>query len=129
MAKKSRANYGNRVVQPNAPIIGPSIHTLDLPKKPFKKTLIDSAKTVNTYQRMMGDSDMGYIYFKLLRELSKTKVYGVFSVSSDTRLGTIKWYPPWRQYCFFPEPDTTWSLKCIEDVLTHIRKIEKKRQP
>ena len=44
------------------------------------------------------------------------------------RLGTIRWYGPWRQYCFFPEPDTVWSAGCLADVQTAIARIAQRRR-
>ena len=28
-------------------------------------------------------------------------------------IGEIKFNPRWRQYCFYPEPDTVWSSSCL----------------
>jgi len=32
----------------------------------------------------------------------KTQVWDVYVRNTDTYLGIIKWYAPWRKYCFFP---------------------------
>lgn len=31
-------------------------------------------------------------------------------------LGLVKWYSPWRQYCFYPNALTTFSTGCLEDL-------------
>jgi hypothetical protein len=46
----------------------------------------------------------------------KTKVISVININADDIIGIIKWYGPWRQYCFFPEFDTVWNITCLTDV-------------
>lgn len=46
----------------------------------------------------------------------KTKVVDVISVRSGARLGQIKWWGAWRQYTFFPEPETVWNPACLDAV-------------
>ncbi len=46
----------------------------------------------------------------------KTKVVEVRSKNTNDALGIIKWWPAWRQYCFFPEEGTVWSIQCMDDV-------------
>jgi len=62
--------------------------------------------------------DWKYLNFKHYpqKQGCKTSLYIVHSKSSDAVLGMIKWYGPWRQYCFFPVTDTIWSDECLEDV-------------
>ena len=43
-----------------------------------------------------------YVYFELIDKKPKTNVYEVRTKSDDFVLGIVKWYFPWRQYCFFP---------------------------
>ena len=57
-----------------------------------------------------------YIEFILCKRLPKTKVYNCFPKGKDWAIGTIKWYPPWRQYCFFPEGDTVFNNTCQNDI-------------
>jgi len=38
-------------------------------------------------------------------------------------LGTVKWHKRWRQYCFFPEPDTVLNVVCLEDMGHFIKQI------
>lgn len=44
----------------------------------------------------------------------KTKKFEVRSKTSDVLLGVIKWHGAWRQYCFFPEGETVFSVGCME---------------
>jgi hypothetical protein len=70
-----------------------------------------------------------YIGFRELHKPStKTHVFEVVSLSSGVVLGLIKWYAPWRTYCFFPEPMTVWNDGCLEAVQEKIRTEMRKRQ-
>lgn len=52
----------------------------------------------------------------------KTKTWAV-CVKNDVpfAIGQIKWYGPWRQYCFFPNSNTIWNAECLEDVANFCR--------
>ena len=58
--------------------------------------------------------DVSHIYPK-----KKTKTWGVLKINSDD-LGTIKWCPQWRQYCFFPESETIFSENCLREISNFI---------
>ncbi len=68
-----------------------------------------------------------YIEFNLLEQKEKTAIYEVQSLSCGTKLGIIKWYAPWRQYCFFPKSDTLWSIGCLNEVISFIQELKNKR--
>lgn len=59
-----------------------------------------------------------YKFFRIfeIAQKPKTKVFEVISNSSNAHLGMIKWYGPWRQYCFFPVGDTVFSAGCLKDI-------------
>lgn len=57
-----------------------------------------------------------YLCFYLIKTLKKTRVFCVCSKTSSATLGVIKWFGPWRQYCFFPEPDCIFSKGCLNDI-------------
>ncbi len=57
-----------------------------------------------------------YIHFDLIKMKPKTQVWGCFNNSSDGKLGEIKWYGPWRQYCFFPFGETVFNMGCLTDI-------------
>jgi len=40
-------------------------------------------------------------------------------------LGTIKWYPQWRQYCFFPMGNRMFSKGCLKDINGFVEKLMK----
>jgi hypothetical protein len=57
-----------------------------------------------------------YLDFIEVKDTGKTKVWDVRSRRSGYTLGIIKWYGPWRQYTFWPAPDTIWNQTCLGDV-------------
>jgi len=58
-----------------------------------------------------------YIEFNLVQQKPKTGVYAVRNIKSQSIIGWVKWYPYWRQYCFFPEPETVYSVGCLQDIV------------
>lgn len=60
-----------------------------------------------------------YLTFVELNYLNK-KTKTVLVKAEYTYLGTIKWYSPWRTYCFFPTPDTLYDTKCLQDIGSYI---------
>ena len=38
----------------------------------------------------------------------------------DANLGEIKWYPPWRKYCFFPAVSTLYEQVCLREIAEFI---------
>ena len=61
-------------------------------------------------------SEGDYLEFRLAVQGPKTNVWHVMSRSRGIRLGIIKWYGPWRQYCFFPEPETLYNATCLREI-------------
>jgi hypothetical protein len=57
-----------------------------------------------------------YIYFVKLTERPKTSVYACMNSRSGTAIGLVRWYGPWRQYCFFPEPNCVFNVGCMDDI-------------
>ena len=63
-----------------------------------------------------------YIHIEEMAKKPKTSVYGVFSNSSGDYLGSIEWYPRWRQYVFAPQSDTVYSVGCLNDIADFIKR-------
>ncbi len=55
----------------------------------------------------------------------KTHDYLVRNRHSGDMLGVIRWYGPWRQFCFFPRGETVWSRGCLADINAAITGITK----
>ena len=71
-----------------------------------------------------------WLYFELIGEKQKTKVFSVMSKCSDIRLGVIKWYPAWRNYCFFPtmEEEVVHSDRCLISIGEFIKELNKEHK-
>jgi hypothetical protein len=64
-----------------------------------------------------------YLEFWKAGYTGETDIYDVLSKSCDlpftkhrSILGHIKWYGPWRQYCFWPSPQTIFNPACLQDI-------------
>jgi hypothetical protein len=49
-----------------------------------------------------------------------TKIWHVTSKEGNDFLGVIKWYSPWRKYCFQPYGNTVYEQDCLRDIATFI---------
>lgn len=58
----------------------------------------------------------------------KTSIVYVISKSSGDELGLIKWYGPWRQFCFWPALDTIFNVGCLEEIQTVIKLLMDERK-
>lgn len=59
----------------------------------------------------MGKSDSG-----------KTHVWAVVEKQNGEALGVVKWYGPWRGYCFWPKPweQTIFEQVCLREIADFI---------
>lgn len=64
----------------------------------------------------------------MIEKKPKTNIYSVVNISGDYSLGKIKWYPAWRQYCFFPEEQTIWNKDCLQEIKIFIQKLMNDRK-
>jgi hypothetical protein len=74
-----------------------------------------------------------FLDFEMIAQLPKTKIFGVFSRGNHSSLGKIKWYGPWRHYCFFPaipEPGTEiiHSDRCLMAISQFITKLNEEHK-
>ena len=65
-----------------------------------------------------------YMIFRLVEQKPKTAVWNVLSRSNGGLLGIIKWHSPWRQYCFFPEPDCVFNNSCMMTIINFIKEVK-----
>lgn len=71
-----------------------------------------------------------YFHFDLARPIQlkqKTQTWFCVSNSDDSFLAVIKWFPRWRQYCFFPEEGTVFSQSCLEDINNFLNQLKEIR--
>lgn len=55
--------------------------------------------------------------------LGKHPVIDVHNRRSMGLLGQIVWYTPWRQFCFFPEPNTVFNDSCMNDIISFMHEL------
>ncbi|MBA4183035.1 MAG: hypothetical protein H0X49_03380 [Acidobacteria bacterium] len=56
-----------------------------------------------------------YLDFQDVEVNRKTKLWYI-KTKNNSYLGQIKWYAPWRKYCFFPADATIWDQNCLQDI-------------
>ena len=67
-----------------------------------------------------------FIYFIKVEDKPKTSVWDC--ISDSDWLGQVKWYAPWRQYCFYPVPETIFNVGCFKDINDFIGQLEEERK-
>jgi hypothetical protein len=59
----------------------------------------------------------------------KTKIWSVVNDEGE-ELGEVRWYGPWRQYCYFQKPDIIMSAGCLEEITNFLRhQMSERKQP
>lgn len=51
-----------------------------------------------------------------IRRNPLTKRWAVRPQDGTPDIGIVKWYGPWRKYCFFPTPETVYEWVCLRDI-------------
>jgi hypothetical protein len=57
-----------------------------------------------------------HIHFIPVNRKGKTSVWHCHNNQSVELLGEIKWYAPWRQYCYFTIGQAVYSVSCHQDI-------------
>ena len=66
-----------------------------------------------------------FIHFIKIEDKTKTSVWDCKSNRTNFLLGVIKWYLPWRQYCFYTMgADVVFNVGCLEDINDFIRQLK-----
>jgi hypothetical protein len=63
------------------------------------------------------------VFEKAAQQPPKTSVWDCKNIRSGTVLGIVKWYGPWRRYCYFPEVQAVYSAGCLDDISRFIRQL------
>jgi len=58
----------------------------------------------------------------------KTKIWTCWNTSGSLPLGTVQWYGPWRQYCFYPADGTIFNKGCLSDIQEFLSNAMAERQ-
>lgn len=54
-------------------------------------------------------------------ETGRTKRWDIRNKRSGGRLGRVKWYGPWRQYCFFPAGECVFNAGCLDEIYQFLK--------
>lgn len=68
-----------------------------------------------------------FIHFVKIEQKPKTSVWHCRNNRSGNELGIVKWYGPWRQYCYFPTTPAVYSAGCLNDIQEFIKQLEAQR--
>jgi hypothetical protein len=69
-----------------------------------------------------------YINFVEWTTKKKTSEWVCYNNNHDYTLGFVRWYPPWRQYCFFPSYDMLFNKSCMLDIIDFINQLMEERK-
>ncbi len=66
----------------------------------------------------MSETPKKYQYVKFVERSRTTKTicWSCRNIRSDAELGIVKWYAPWRRYCYFPLCQAVYSVGCLADI-------------
>jgi len=68
-----------------------------------------------------------FLLFRFVSTTGKTVVEEVISKVNNYILGRIKWYAPWRRYCFIPE-NSLFDSRCLTEIAKHIDEMMEERK-
>lgn len=54
-----------------------------------------------------------------------TAIYRVDNPDESVVLGHIKWYGPWRKYCFYPDAKTLFCQACLGEISNQLHTLTK----
>lgn len=57
-----------------------------------------------------------WIKFVPIDPTGKTSRWQVATTDESSVLGSVHWFGRWRQYAFFPLPDTVYERQCLRDI-------------
>lgn len=69
-----------------------------------------------------------YIEFVEIGKNLKTFIWDCRNKRSGYSLGVVKWYGPWRQYCFWPNGFSIFNNGCLSDVMDFVNHVMSMRK-
>lgn len=64
-----------------------------------------------------------YVHFVEVVKKAKTSVWTCRNNRTGGELGRIRWYGPWRQYCYFPVTQAVYSKGCLADIAAFLKEV------
>jgi hypothetical protein len=68
-----------------------------------------------------------YLCFEELDAKTKTRQFTAENTSGSI-LGHVKWYAPWRKYCFFTHSPLVFDAGCLADIQDFINALMQERK-
>ncbi len=59
---------------------------------------------------------LSWIRFEELTPNPATKRWAVMPKDGSAQIGMVKWYGPWRKYCFQPSSNTVFEQVCLREI-------------
>jgi hypothetical protein len=56
----------------------------------------------------------------------KTRIFNCTTKNGGGTLGIVKWFGNWRQYCYFPSVQATYSYGCLIDIADFMKQLKTK---
>ena len=72
---------------------------------------------------MIKNFEANYIKLEIKGWKPKTVIVEVISDKAEI-IGEVKFYPPFRKYSFFPEPNTVYEEQCLKDIRYLLQRLE-----
>lgn len=71
-----------------------------------------------------------YVRFIKVADKPRTTVWTCRNNRTGGELGRVRWYGPWRQYCYFPGAQAVYSGGCLKDICSFLAELtEERKQP
>jgi hypothetical protein len=65
-----------------------------------------------------------FIHFSLIGfDEEMRPCYGCLARADQFRLGEVRWFQRWKQYCFFCAPETLHSHQCLLDIADFLQQL------
>lgn len=58
----------------------------------------------------------------------KTKRFEITNAQWGSQLGEIRWYTPWRKYCFYPFDSTIFDMTCLQVIQEKLNQLMQERK-
>lgn len=80
------------------------------------------------YLLIMSSIFKTYLKFVQIRDTGKTKIFEVQSFKYGNKLAEVKYYGAWRKYTLFPEPNTLFDCKCLQEISDFMKILMEERR-
>ncbi len=72
---------------------------------------------------MMIELESKFMESLCVDDSGKTFTFQILNKKSGFVLGYVKWYGPWRQYCFFPCPESVFNHWCLKEIVLFMNQL------